>query len=287
MKLSAAPALLAKCFACLAVASLTISGAGAQSKLERILKDKKMVLGYMDGGKPFGYTDEKGNVLGWSVDLSKAIHKTIEKKFNTPIDLQLALVTPQTRIPPVSNGTVDFVLASTGITLERMDAVDFSMIHNAVCVNMLHRKKLALRSYADLRGRRVGVPGGGVEEKVLTDMGKNGKINPPPKMTAYTSMANAFLALDQGKVDVYVTSAPALISARQNAKNPDDWVVDGPDLFCISNGIILPQNDSKWTTTVNKALCYLITTGEFQNIYDDWFKGKFRHRRAFAQGNAR
>jgi ABC-type amino acid transport substrate-binding protein len=274
MNIMAAPAWLARVFLCVAVAMGVVSLAHAQSRLDKVLKEKKMVLGFQEGTHPIGFLDEKGNMVGWSVDLSKAIHKAIEAKYGATIDLEFKPVNPQTRIPLVVNGTLDFVLGSTGKTIEREQVVDFSLINAGVCVNMLYRKKSPIKSYADLGGKRVGVTSGGVEERVLTEMGKTGKIKPPPKLVTFPSHANGFLALDQGKTDVHVTNAPALIGLKQSAKNPDDWVVGGPDLFCTVNAIILPQNDSKWTTTVNHALCYLITTGEYQRIYDDWFKGK-------------
>ena len=50
-------------------------------------------------------------------------------------------------------------------------------------------------------------------------------------------------------------------------------IVGMDDKDDIVNGIILPQNDSKWTTTVNHALCYLVVTNQFQTLYDEWFKG--------------
>lgn len=34
---------------------------------------------------------------------------------------------------------------------------------------------------------------------------------------------------------------------------------------------MLPQNDSKWTRAVNHALCYMIATGAFDKLYDEWF----------------
>lgn len=260
--------------AALALFGLVLATSGhAQSRLDKILKEKKMTLGFQEGTHPYGYTDDKGNMLGWSVDLSKMLHATIEKKFNTQIALEFKPVNPQTRIPLVVNGTLDFVLGSTGKTIEREEAVDFSLINNAVCVNMLYRRNKPFKSYSELGGKRVGVTAGSVEEKVLTEMGQKGKIKPAPRVVTFTSHANGFLALDQGKTDVHITQATALIGLKQNAKNPSDWVVGGPDLFCIVNGIILPQNDSKWTTTVNHALCYLIVTNQFQTLYDEWFKG--------------
>ena len=258
-----------------AVASFAFAtGASAQSKYDKVLQEKKLIVGAQEGTAPYGYVDEKGEVAGWAVDLSKALHGAIEKKMGTKLTLEFRRVTPSTRIPLIVNGSLDWVLGSTGKTVEREQVVDFSLVNNAVCVQMLHRKNLPFKTYQDLAGKRIGVTSGSVEQKVLTEMGAQGKIKPAPQVVAFPTHAVGFLALEQGRTDAHVTLDSALRALQVKAQKPDDWTVHGPDLFCIPNGIILPQNDSKWTRTVNHALCHVIHTGEFDKLYEEWFGGK-------------
>ena len=153
-------------FAAALLTSTTL--AHAQSKYDKVLQEKKLVVGAQEGTPPYGYVDEKGEVAGWAVDLSKALHAAIEKKMGTKIVLEFRRVTPSTRIPLIVNGSLDWVLGSTGKTVEREQVVDFSLVNNAVCVQMLHRKSLPYKSYQDLAGKRIGVTSGSVEQKVLT-----------------------------------------------------------------------------------------------------------------------
>jgi ABC-type amino acid transport substrate-binding protein len=246
----------------------------AQSKYDKVVKEKKLVVGAQEGTAPYGYVDEKGEVAGWAVDLSKLLHATLEKKLGMKIALEFRRVTPSTRIPLIVNGSLDWVLGSTGKTVEREQVVDFSLVNNAVCVQMLHRKSLPFQTYQDLAGKRVGVTAGSVEQKVLTEMGQTGKIKPAPQVVAFPTHAVGFLALEQGRTDAHVTLDSALRGLQIKAQKPDEWTVHGPDLFCIPNGIILPVNDSKWTRTVNHALCWVIHTGEFDALYNEWFGDK-------------
>lgn len=262
----------------LSIALVTVLGwsasADAQSRLDRVTRDKKLVVGAQEGTPPFGYVDEKGEVAGWAVDLSKALHALIQRKMNTTLALEFRRVTPETRIPLIVNGTLDWVLGSTGKTIEREEVVDFSLVNNAVCVQMLHRKSENYRDYSDLGGKRLGVTNGSVEQKVLTEMGQNGKISPPPRVVTFPSHAVGFLALEQGRTDVHITLDVALRGLQVKAKDPSEWVVHGPELFCIPNGIIVPQNDSKWRNMINNALCYMINNGDFYKLYDEWFGEK-------------
>jgi len=253
------------------VASLsTVNAAG---RLDKIMESKKLTVGAREGAPPFGFVNEKGEWVGWSMDLSKALHKTIEKKLGTKLELEFRAITPQTRIPLIANGTLDWVLGTTGKNIRREEVIDFSYLNNAVCVQMLHRKGMNFKSYSDLAGKRVGVTIGSMEFRTLTTMGKSGEISPAPKVVGFEKHSLGFLALEQGKTDVHVTLDVTLNSLKLKSKNPEDWVVHGPELFCIPNGILLAEDDSDWTDTVNGALCYLIKTGEFDRIYNEWFAG--------------
>ncbi|MCA3261721.1 MAG: transporter substrate-binding domain-containing protein [Telmatospirillum sp.] len=270
------PAVSALCAVLASLVALAAFGtdAAAQSKYDKVLREKRLVVGAQEGTPPYGYVDEKGEVAGWSVELSRALHQLIQRKMGTPIALEFRRVTPETRIPLIVNGTLDWVLGSTGKTIEREDVVDFSLINNLTCVQMLHRKSTPIRDYSELGGKRIGVTNGSVEQKVLTQMGETGKIVPPPRIVTFPTHAVGFLALDQGRTDVHITLDSALRALQVKAKDPEEWTVHGPELFCIPSGIILPQNDSKWTRTVNHALCYMISTGDFDKLYDEWFGEK-------------
>ncbi|MCX7326898.1 MAG: transporter substrate-binding domain-containing protein [Hyphomicrobiales bacterium] len=245
--------------------------AQVQSKYDRVLQNKKIIAGAQEGTPPFGYVDEKGELAGWAVDLSKALHALIEKKMETKLELEFRKVTPQTRIPLIVNGSLDWVLGSTGKTVEREQVVDFSLINNAVCVKTLHRKSMPVNAISDLGGKRIGVTNGSVEQKLLTEMGQTGKISPPAQLVVFPTHAVGFLALEQGRTDAHVTLDVALKSLAMRAQNPGEWAVSGPDLMCTPNGIILPQNDSKWKRTVDHALCYFIHTGGYTKLWDEWF----------------
>ena len=251
----------------------SLSTVYADGRLEKVMESKKLTVGAREGAPPFGFVNEKGEWVGWSMDLSKAIHQSIEKKLGTKIELEFKAITPQTRVPLIVNGTLDWVLGTTGKNIRREEVIDFSYLNNAVCVQMLHRKSKNFKSYQDLAGKRVGVTLGSNEFRTLTAMGKSGEINPPPKVIGFEKHSLGFLALQQGKTDAHVTLDVTLNSLKLKSKNPDEWTVHGPELFCMPNGILLAEDDSDWTDTVNGALCYLVKTGEYDLIYNDWFAG--------------
>lgn len=245
----------------------------AESKLDKVKREKKIVVGTRESAPPYAYIDANGEWVGWSLDLSRAIHDVIAKKLGMDLELEFKPVTPQTRIPLIVNGSLDWVLGTTGHTIERGEVIDFSLINNAVCVKKLVPADSDIRTTQDLAGKRVGVTKGSVEERLITDMGKSGDLNPPAIVVDFDKHSTGFIALSQGKTDAHVTLDDTLLSIKQNAPNPEAWEVRGPDMFCIPNGILLPENDSDWADMVNYSLCYLIATGAYDRLYDDWFSG--------------
>lgn len=268
-----------KLISSMVVAAIVAGGAGisrdakAASVLDKVKQDKRIIVGTREAAPPYAYIDKEGNWVGWSMDLSRAIHGIIEKKLDMKLELVFKPITPQTRIPLIANGTLDWVLGTTGRSVKREDVIDFSVINNGVCVQKLSAKSSGIMTTADLAGKRVGVTKGSNEERHLTALGKSGELNPPPIVVPFDKHSTGFLALSQGKTDAHVTLRDTLVSMANKSPNPDNWQVNGPALFCNLNGLILGENDSNWKDMVDHSLCYFITTGGYENLWDEWFSG--------------
>ena len=99
-----------------------------EGTLSKIASAKSITLGYRDASVPFSYVgDNSGKPMGYSVDLANRIVERIQQKTAVgDLKVKYNLVTSQTRIPLVQNGTVDLECGSTGVTAERQKQVAFS-----------------------------------------------------------------------------------------------------------------------------------------------------------------
>jgi ABC-type amino acid transport substrate-binding protein len=254
-------------------ASVNSSPALADSVLDKVIKNKEIFIGTRESTAPYAYVESDGTWTGWSVEMSRAMVGVISKKTGVELKATLKAVTPQTRIPLILNGSNYWNWGATGISLKRQEAVDFSHVVNSVCVKKLTPVGSGIKSIDDLAGKRVGVTKASIEERLLNSMNKEGKFNPPVKIVSFDKHPNGFLGLQQGKTDAHVTLDDALHRLKMKTADPSQWEVTGPDLFCINQGMILPNNDSKWSDTVNGAFCYMVKTGMYREIYDEWFQG--------------
>lgn len=252
---------------------IAVSDAAAQSRLDVIKRDKKIVIGVRESTPPYGFTDKDGNRIGWTIDLGKELKGIIEKKLGMNLALEMKPVTPQTRIPLVVNGTIDAYFGSAGKSIEREEAVDFSLITNAVCVKKLVPKSSNIHDTKDLAGKRVGVTQGSLEERLLNTMNQDGRLRPPVRVVPFDKHSTGFIALNQGKTDAHVTMDDALLTLAAASQNPSEWEVRGPDIFCTVSGIIVQENDSNWRDMIDHSFCYFVMTGGYDRLYDQWFSG--------------
>jgi polar amino acid transport system substrate-binding protein len=116
-----------------------------------------------DSNPPFGFVDAKSHhIVGLDVDYAKALADKLGVK------LQLQPTNPANRIPFLTSGKVDLVLANFTITDERAKQVDFSIPYFSSGQQFL-AKKGVLKSADQLNGLRVGADKGTTNEITLRD----------------------------------------------------------------------------------------------------------------------
>ncbi len=244
----------------------------AESALDRIEKTGKVNMGHREGAVPFGFMNEKGEWIGFDMDLGAELHKALEAKLGKKIEYVKTPMNPKNRIPLVANGTIDVGIGSTTITLEREEAVDFSLPYFLTGTKLLVPKGSPIREYKDLAGRKVGVGSGSTANiKGLQKAIESKMIDPPCEMVLFEDHTKGFLGLQQGKVDAYFTDESMLAGMRAKSPKPEDWEIVGAFLTYEPYGFILPKDDSKWRDLVNATLIGLFKSGEFEKIYNKWF----------------
>src|SRR5690606_11225349 len=97
--------------------------ASADSRLETILKRDKLIVATFSTAPPFGYTDEKGKLVGFDIDISRLIAKSLLGDENK---VEFVSVTSEGRWPAVVSGRADIGVASTTVYPDRAIRVAFT-----------------------------------------------------------------------------------------------------------------------------------------------------------------
>lgn len=240
--------------------------------LNKVANAKSITLGYRDASVPFSYVgDHTGQPMGYSVDLASKIVERIKQKLELP-DLQVKynLVTSQTRIPLVQNGTVDLECGSTGVTAERMQQVAFSYGFIYVKGQLLTAKDSGIKSFADLRGKNVVTTAGTTNERFLKSYNVDNKID--MFVISAKDHGEAFQMLQTGRAAAFYMDDALLYGERAKARDPHNWVVVGEEQSREIYSCMVRKGDPQFLELVNSTLADLYSSGEINGIYNRWFQ---------------
>ncbi|MFH1156907.1 MAG: transporter substrate-binding domain-containing protein [Pseudomonadota bacterium] len=252
--------------------TIAANAAPAGNILDRIEQTGTVTMGFREGSVPFGYMNEKGDWVGFGLDLGYELHRALEEKFGKKIELIKKPMNPKTRIPLVVNGTIDIGIGSTTITLAREEVIDFSLPYFLTGTRLLVPKNSPIKDFPDLAGKRVGMGSGSTANIKGIDMAMaQGVISPECTKMLFDEHNKGFLALQQGKIHAYFTDASILAGMKAKAENPDNWEIVGRYLTYEPYGLLLPENQGELRDFVNDTLIRAIKSGRFQKIYDKWF----------------
>ncbi|NWC46239.1 transporter substrate-binding domain-containing protein [Pseudomonas edaphica] len=242
---------------------------GTLSKIENA---KSITLGYRDASVPFSYVgDNSGTPMGYSVELASKIVERIQQKIGVAkLNVKYNLVTSQTRIPLVQNGTVDLECGSTGVTAERQRQVAFSYGFIYVKGQLLTAKDSGIQGFEDLKGKNVVTTAGTTNERFLKRYNADHKAN--MFVISAKDHGEAFKMLETGRAVAFYMDDALLYGERAKARDPHHWVVVGKEQSREIYSCMLRKDDPQFLAVVNETLADLYRSGEINGIYQRWFE---------------
>lgn len=241
-----------------ALFGLALSAAHAD-QLDSIKSAGSLKCGVGSQYKPFSFVlDPKTRkFVGYDVDICEAVAAKLGVK------PELVFITGATRVTDLQSGRTDIALANLTHTPERAQLVDFSSNYFASEVKVMVPASSSIKSFADLTGKRIaGISGSNHEVKVP-------KVITGADLKVFPSPANAYLALEQGKVESMVgdeTTLIGLIGAQQGKWRILDQPVDTQQI-----GIGVRKGEPRMLAAVNDTLADLEKAGKGAQIFDQWF----------------
>ncbi len=227
------------------------AGGTAASTPEKILK-----VGSDIAYAPFEFMDEKQNPVGFDIDLLNAIAKDMGYKaqFETsPFDgLNLSL----------ASGKYDAVISAMTITPERAKVVLFSDKYFLATQYIAVKKGSAIKTAADLKGKRVGVQAATTGQYAMDKMGVTTK--------KYDTTPDAMTDLVNGGLDAVVADSPVILYFINKQPNANIVALQG-DFEKEFYGIAMKLDNKALAEKLNASLKKLISNGEYAKIYKKWF----------------
>ncbi|HSC80086.1 MAG TPA: glutamate/aspartate ABC transporter substrate-binding protein [Chitinolyticbacter sp.] len=257
----------------LAVSALFAAGAHAEElsgTLKKIKDSGVIVVGHRDSSIPFSYLDNQ-KPIGYSMDLANKIVENVKKELKLPnLQVRYNLVTSQTRIPLVQNGTVDFECGSTTNNLERQKQVSFSVGMFEIGTRLLTKKTSGVKDFADLSGKNVVTTAGTTSERLIKSMNAEKKLD--MNIISAKDHGESFLMLESGRAVAFMMDDALLAGEMAKAKKPDDWVIVGKPQSYEIYGCMLRKDDPQFKKVIDDALKAAFKSAEMNSIYKRWFE---------------
>lgn len=143
---------------------VAIAAPALADRLDDIKQRGKLIVGVQQDFKPWGFKNEKGEIVGLEIDLAKDLAKRLGVELQlVPIDSAFR------RMQAVYTGDVDLTIAGMGDNPKRREQVGFiEPQYYASGYDVVARKSLGLKDWADLKGKKVCIVDGSWYAKTLT-----------------------------------------------------------------------------------------------------------------------
>jgi len=179
----------------------------AGGTLDRIIKEKKIRVTAEVTSPPFGILDRNNQPDGSEIGTARQLAKDLG------VELELVQVTGPQRIPALLSGRADVAISSLSITFDRAKTVMFAPPHGALSIVIAGPKKTAIRSAADMAGKKIGLTRATLEEASVPPIAPTGA-----QMVFFDDIAATMQAMVSGQVDAAGMSAFAAKSVGD--RNP-------------------------------------------------------------------
>src|SRR5947208_6856252 len=244
-----------------------LSSAFAQSQtLDKIKEAGVLTIGTRTGSPPFAYINKNNEWVGFTIDLVEMLVKpSVEKAVGKSIKVEKKESTPPTRIPLLTNNSVDLIAETMTDTPQRREQVDFSLTFFYTGAQFLVKKGSPIHGVNDIGGKRIASQQGSTNAKIIREK------YPQAQLREFPDQPAAFQALIQGQVDAYTNDGIQLAGLKAKSPKPDDWEVVGDFYSEEPYGMAMRKGDAKFKAAVDAGIKKGFESGKYFDVYDKWF----------------
>jgi polar amino acid transport system substrate-binding protein len=246
------------------MAVVTFSAGGVMADtLSEIQKRGKLRVGMEPGYMPFELTNQKGEIIGFDVDMAKRMAKAMK------VELELVSTAWDGIIPALLTGKFDIIMSGMTLTQERNLSVNFAQPYILIGQSILLRADLAdkVEDYKDLNDPKYTVASklGTTGEQATKRMIGNAKY------ISYETEQEGVMELVNGKIDAFIYDLPfnaIAISQKGAGKivHIDAPFTKEPLAWAIRRG------DADFLNWLNNFMSQVKYDGVYAKIYKKWFQ---------------
>jgi polar amino acid transport system substrate-binding protein len=218
---------------------------------------KSIVIAIPTDFPPYGFVGTDLKPQGLDIDMALYIGDKLGVK------VELLPVTTANRIPYLQTKKAQLVISTLGKNAEREKVIDFTAAYSPFFQGVYGGKSLAIKSFADLKGKSVGVTRGAIEDMELTKLAPEGtNIR---RFEDNTATISAFVT---GQVQLVATGASVAGNMMQrNPKLDAEYkllIKDSPNFIGVAKG------EDALRLKVNEIIASARSAGDLDKMAQKW-----------------
>ncbi len=232
------------------------------SVLDDIQTRGALRVGIVPGYMPFELTNQKGEVIGFDVDIAKRMAKAMGVK------LELVSTAWDGIIPALLTKKFDIIISGMTLTQERNMMINFAQPYIVIGQSILLRKALAdkVKSYKDLNNAKY---------KVASKLGTTGeqavkRMIPSAKYISYETEQEGVIEAVNGKIDAFIYDLPYNVAAVSQIGQGKLVHLDSPFTY-EPVAWAVRRGDPDYLNWLDNFMNQVKNDGTYDKIYKKWF----------------
>jgi polar amino acid transport system substrate-binding protein len=220
-----------------------------------------MKVGANVGNVPWEFQDEKGEIVGFEIDLAKEVGKRLNMNVsfvNIPFNGLFAAV---------QSGQVDAAVSSITITKKRLESVSFAQAYYDSDQSLAVRANSGVKNLESMAGKVAAVDTGSTGDMWSTQNQQKYKFS---DIRRYEGLAPAMLDLAAGRIDGYISDIPAV-----------QYYIKDKSMYQVVERIptgeqysMMFAKNSPLVEKVNAEITKMKQDGTLAKIHEQWFGAK-------------
>lgn len=232
-----------------------------KNKQDKSLKKNVLVVGLDDSFPPMGFRNDNNEIVGFDIDLANAVGRELG------IEVEFQSISWAEKDQELASGKIDCIWNGFAYTEERAKTMTVSDIYIKSEMYFILKNGSPLKSQDDLRGKKIGVQNGSVQQADL----EKSEFGKTIEYVEYGDFLTAFMDLDTGRIDAVCCSS-TIGNYLITSKNKDYITIPSKDISTASGSVIaFKQGNTKLRDKIQEAFDNLLKAGKLDDISMKWF----------------
>lgn len=240
-----------------------LTGCGGNDQESETDGTDTLVVGLDDSFPPMGFRDEEGNLIGFDIDLAKAVGEELG------MTVEFKAIDWKAKEAELKAGTVDCLWNGMSVTPERIEgmALTYKYLNNKIVLMALADSDLDVTSAEQLADLKIGTQAGSAALEMLQANEEYDSFK--DNISEYDKYDTAIMDLKAGRVDVIAVDQVLGEYTNNNlgGEMKECTYSLGDDYYTIG----CAADNTELRDKINETLKTLIDNGTASEISENWF----------------